>query len=125
MLTDKKLKALKPKEIIYEVSDRDGLSVRVSRTGVITFQYRCRINGRPERFKLGRYGTVGQSSRPEMTLAEAREALQKARKLVAQTISPTRHRQEEREAQERAQREAAGADTVAGLAEEFMARYVE
>ena len=56
MLTDKRLKALKPRGIIYEVADRDGLSVRVSRLGVITFQYRYRINGQPESLKLGRYG---------------------------------------------------------------------
>jgi integrase len=125
MFTDKRLKALKPRKIIYEVSDRDGLSVRVSRTGVLTFQYRYRIDGRPERYKLGRYGTAGQTSRPQMTLAEAREALRAARGLVARRISPITHRQQEQEARERAEREAAGADTVAGLANEFTARYIE
>src|SRR5262245_8241854 len=122
MLTDKRLKALKPKKVIYEVSDRDGLSVRVSRTGVLTFQYRYRVNGRPERFKLGRYATAGQTSRPGMTLAEAREALRDARRLVAQRVSPIRHRQQQQEVHERAEREAAGADTVTGLVEEFIAR---
>ncbi len=125
MLTDKRLKALKPRGIIYEVADRDGLSVRVSRMGVITFQYRYRINGQPERFKLGRYGSAGQTSRPQMTLAEAREAHQKARKLVGQGVSPIRHRREQQEATERARRQAEGADTVRSLADEFMARYVE
>jgi hypothetical protein len=38
MLTDKRLRALKPRGSIYEVADREGMSVRVSRTGAITFQ---------------------------------------------------------------------------------------
>jgi integrase len=125
MLTDKALKALKPKAAIYEVADRDGLSVRVIPGGSITFQYRYRIRGRSERFKLGRYGTCGQTSRPGMTLAEAREALDKARKLVAQGISPIRHKRESQELQERAEREGRGPDTVRGLSEEFLTRYIE
>ncbi len=117
MLTDKQLKALKAGRSIYEVADRQGLSVRVSRGGSVTFQYRYRIGGKPERLRLGRY--------PEMSLAEAREAHQKARKLVDQGISPIRERTERQESEERARREAAGSDTVAGIAEEFMARDVE
>ncbi len=117
MLTDKRLKALKPTGIIYEVADREGLSVRVSQAGSVTFQYRYRINGKPERYRLGTYS--------DMTLAEAREAHQKARKLVSQGMSPIRHRREQHQAEERARREAEGADTVRGLGEEFMARYIE
>lgn len=116
MLTDKALKALKPSGSIYEVADGFGLSVRVSRTGVKTFQYRYRIDGKPERLTLGHY--------PDTSLAKAREGHKKARELVDQGISPIRHRQEQRERKERDRREAAGADTVEGLAQEFMARYV-
>ncbi|MBY5920954.1 tyrosine-type recombinase/integrase [Ferrimonas balearica] len=47
-----------------ELSDRDGLGVRVSPKGVVTFQYRYRFMGRARRLTLGRY--------PGLTLSEAR-----------------------------------------------------
>lgn len=46
MLTDSKIKALKPKDKLYKVPDRDGLYVAVSTTGTIMFRYDYRINGR-------------------------------------------------------------------------------
>lgn len=48
MLTDTKIKSLKPKEKIYKVADRDGLYVAVLTSGTIIFRYDYRINGRRE-----------------------------------------------------------------------------
>ena len=117
MLTDKALKALKPRSIIYEVPDAQGLSVRVSTAGTLTFQYRYRVNGRPERYMHGHY--------PDMSLAEARDAHKVARRLVDQGLSPIRHRREQQAAEERVRLEGAGADTVKCLSDEWMNRYVE
>ena len=39
MLTDSKIKSLKPKNKLYKVADRDGLYVSVTPTGTITFRY--------------------------------------------------------------------------------------
>lgn len=59
MLTDTKIKSLKPKEKIYKVAiDRDGL-VSVLTSGTIIFRYDYRINGRRETLTIGKYGTDG------------------------------------------------------------------
>ncbi|WP_274609928.1 Arm DNA-binding domain-containing protein [Pseudomonas sp. TH41] len=39
MLTDTKLRNLKPKEKLYKVNDRDGLYVAVTTAGSISFRY--------------------------------------------------------------------------------------
>src|SRR5690606_12688211 len=48
MLTDAALKALKPKDKVYKVSDRDGMYARVTPTGLISFSLDYRLNGRRE-----------------------------------------------------------------------------
>lgn len=54
MLTDTKLKNLKPQEKLYKVADRDGLYVAVSPAGTVTFRYNYSINGRQETVTFGR-----------------------------------------------------------------------
>ncbi len=66
MLTDTKLKNLKPSDKLYKVTDRDGLYVAVLKTGVVSFRYDYRINGRRETLTIGKYGRSG------INLAEAR-----------------------------------------------------
>ena len=61
MLTDAALKALKPKDKVYKVSDRDGMYARVTPTGLISFSLDYRLNGRRETVYLGRYGRDGIS----------------------------------------------------------------
>lgn len=46
MLTDTKLRNLKPQEKLYKVNDRDGLYVAVTASGSISFRYNYSINGR-------------------------------------------------------------------------------
>lgn len=82
MLTDSKIKSLKPKNKLYKVADRDGLYVSVTPTGTITFRYDYRINGRRETLTIGKYGNDG------INLAEARDKLMIARKQVSEGISP-------------------------------------
>lgn len=48
MLTDTRLRHLKPKEKLYKVNDRDGLYVAVTPAGTISFRYNYSINGRQE-----------------------------------------------------------------------------
>ena len=55
MLTDMQLKALKPAEKIYVVSDQRGLCVAVTRTGVASFRFDYRLNGRRETLVIGQY----------------------------------------------------------------------
>ena len=89
MLSDTKLRNLKPREKPYKVADRDGLYVVVTPTGTISFRYNYRLNGRQETLVLGRYGTDG------ITLAEARERLLAAKKLVSEGKSPARQKSRE------------------------------
>jgi hypothetical protein len=44
MLTDTKIRNLKPQEKLYKVVDRDGLYVAVSPKGTISFRYDYRVN---------------------------------------------------------------------------------
>lgn len=90
MLTDTKIKSLKPKDKVYKVADRDGLYVSVSTAGTITFRYDYRINGRRETLSIGKYGADG------INLAEARERLMIARKQVSEGISPASEKRAER-----------------------------
>ena len=52
MLTDTKLRNLKPKDKLYKVNDRDGLYVAVTAAGAISFRYNYSIHGRQETIKL-------------------------------------------------------------------------
>lgn len=83
MLTDTKLRSLKPQDKLYKVSDRDGLYVAVTKSGVISFRYDYRFNGRRETVTFGRYSADG------ITLAEARAELIEAKRLLNAGISPS------------------------------------
>jgi Arm DNA-binding domain len=48
MLTDLKIKNLKPRDRAYKAADRDGLYLTVTPAGVASFRYDYRINGRRE-----------------------------------------------------------------------------
>lgn len=67
---------------MYKVSDRDGLYVAVLISGTISFRYDYRINGRRETLVIGQYGRDG------ITLAEARDELIAAKKLLNAGQSP-------------------------------------
>ncbi|MED8731233.1 tyrosine-type recombinase/integrase [Escherichia marmotae] len=82
MLTDTKLKNLKPQDKLYKVSDRDGLYVAVLTSGTVSFRYDYRINGRRETLVIGQYGRDG------ISLTEAREELIAAKKLLKAGQSP-------------------------------------
>lgn len=63
-LTDTALKALKPRDKTYTVTDDRGLYVEVFPTGGIVWRYRYRLNGKYEKLTLGKY--------PALTLKNAR-----------------------------------------------------
>ncbi len=67
MLTDSKIKSYfrKPREKQLAIADRDGLSIRVSKAGGVSFFIRYRYAGKADQLTIGTY--------PEMTLKEARD----------------------------------------------------
>lgn len=87
MLTDMKLRALKPGDRPYKVGDRDGMYVVVSPGGTISFRYNYRLNGRQETLNIGKFGPGG------ISLAEAREKLMEARRMVSLGKSPAGEKQ--------------------------------
>ncbi|MDD3354408.1 site-specific integrase [Zoogloea sp.] len=86
MLTDTKLRNLKPREKLYKINDRDGLYVAVTPAGSVSFRYNYSIHGRQETVTFGRYGAGG------ITLAEARERLGEAKKMIAAGKSPAKEK---------------------------------
>ncbi|ADG11040.1 DUF4102 domain-containing protein [Caulobacter segnis] len=93
MLTDSKLKSLKPQAKMYKVADRDGIFVAVAPSGTVSFRLDYRINGRRETLTLGRYGVGG------ITLVRARELAMEARKAVRDGQSPMIERRRAKAAQ--------------------------
>lgn len=90
MLTDTAIKALKPQDKTYKVTDRDGMYVLVMPSGAITFRYDYRLNGRRETVIIGRYGPAG------LSLARAREKLIDAKRVVQEGRSPAQEKQRDK-----------------------------
>ena len=90
MLTDAAIKALKAKEKLYKIVDRDGMYVVVQPSGAIVFRLDYRLNGRRETLTLGRYGPAG------LSLARAREKVIDARRAIAEGRSPAQEKQREK-----------------------------
>lgn len=70
-ISDSYLKAClnKERDKVEEKSDRDGLWVRVSKKGAVTFFYRYRFLGKPDKMTLGGY--------PALSLKAARDEVEK------------------------------------------------
>ncbi|MFT4837511.1 MAG: hypothetical protein ACI9IJ_002441 [Psychromonas sp.] len=74
-LTDSKLRNIKaPYTGKSEIFDRDGLTARITKNAVISFNFRFQWVGKPQRMKIGRY--------PEVKLSEAREQVTALRRAV-------------------------------------------
>lgn len=80
MLTETKLKALKPKDKVYKISDRYGSYVTIAKSNLITFRFDYKINERRETLTIGKYSDI--------SLGDAGEQLMNANKLLAQGVSP-------------------------------------
>ncbi len=82
MLTDAKLRKLNGKPIpkLIEMPDGAGLSIRITPLGLIVFQYRYRYAGKARRMTLGSYD--------EISLKEARDMVQEAKRVLAEGKDP-------------------------------------
>lgn len=94
MLTDTKLRNLKPQDKLYKVADRDGLYVAVTPAGTVSFRYDYRFNGRRETLTIGQYGRNGNG----ISLAEARDELSTAKKQLNAGVSPAAEKRRGRNA---------------------------
>jgi integrase len=88
MLTDKAIRAAKPKEKVYRLKDGEGLFLQIEPTGGKLWRLRYFFGGKEKMLALGSY--------PETTLAEAREKRLEAKKLIANGINPVVKKQEDK-----------------------------
>lgn len=102
-LTEKAIQAAKPKEKPYKLTDARGLHLLVQPAGGRLWRLRFSLDGRESMVSLGAY--------PDVSLKEARERRDEARRLIARGISPAAHRKAARDAR---------ADTFAALAAEWL-----
>lgn len=87
-LTDTAIRTAKPRDKLYRLADAQGLCLEVTTAGGKLWRIRYRFEGKAKMLGLGSY--------PAVTLAQARERRDAARKLLAQDIDPSTHKQQER-----------------------------
>ncbi len=80
MLTDTKIRALKPRQNAYRVADTNGLCIEVRPTGGKIWRYRYRHAGKPSIITMAEY--------PAMSLAQARAERDRLRALVKGGSNP-------------------------------------
>ncbi|RIQ34685.1 site-specific integrase [Bordetella avium] len=89
-LTEAGIKALKPRDARYSVTDERGLIVEVFPTGGKLWHYRYRLNGKQHKVNLGRY--------PDMSLKLARSQRDVAAMQVSLGKSPAEEKKKSRAA---------------------------
>jgi integrase len=90
MLTDTKLKTLRPREKLYRVADERGLCIEVHPTGARYWRQRYSFGGKDKMLSLGTY--------PDVSLIQARERRDEVRAQVAQGIDPSAERKAAKDA---------------------------
>ena len=107
-LSDTRIRSVKAQKTAFKLSDGRGLHLEVRPTGARLWRYRYRLGGKENVYAIGSY--------PEISLADAREARDAARKLIRdKRIHPAHHRQSEKI---RAQYE--NANTFAAVGREWL-----
>jgi integrase len=105
-LTNTAIQATKPRDRAYKLSDGRGLHLLVTSAGGRLWRFRYRYAGKENMLGLGLY--------PEVTLQDARERREEARRLLAQGIDPSAQRQAIRHA---------ASHTVEGVVREWLNRH--
>lgn len=105
MLTDKAIRAMKPRATLYRVRGGDGLCIEITPAGSKLWRFRYRYGGKANMLALGEW--------PHVTIAEARERRDEARRQLAHGIDPGAARKAVRDAEKL---------TFEAIAREWMAR---
>lgn len=108
-LTDVQIRNAKPKDKPYVLNDGRGLNLEISPKGGKWWRLRYTFAGKANRLSLGVY--------PEISLVQARERRDEARKLIAQGIDPAAERKAEK-AEDQAQ-----AETFQAITEEWFQEF--
>ncbi len=81
MLTDTKVKALKPKDKPYKVSDARGLYIHIQANGSKYWRLKYRFAGKEKLLSIGTY--------PDVSLADAREEMLAAKRQLRKNLDPS------------------------------------
>ncbi|MCL2791375.1 MAG: integrase arm-type DNA-binding domain-containing protein, partial [Desulfobulbus sp.] len=111
-LTETAIKNLKPGEKLYRVADEKGLCLEVTPSGGKLWRLKYRFGGKQKLLALGKY--------PEITLREARDRRDEARKLLAHGVDPSEERKAEKAAEKEQQ-----VNTFGRIAEEWLETWRE
>lgn len=84
-LNSSTIRGAKPKTKSYKLADGGGLYLEVAPTGSKYWRMKYRFNGKEKRLSIGVYG----SNNGGVTLADAREARDRAKILLAQQVDPS------------------------------------
>lgn len=84
-LTNVAIKNAKPKAKMYKMADGDGLCLQIMPKGSKLWRLRYRFDGKEKSISLGIYPTV--------SLKDARDRCQEARKLLSNDVDPSAHRE--------------------------------
>ncbi|HET6724548.1 MAG TPA: integrase arm-type DNA-binding domain-containing protein, partial [Gammaproteobacteria bacterium] len=109
MLTDPTLRHLKGRAKLYRVADSAGLCIEIPPNGSRLWRFRYRYAGKAKMLALGKY--------PEVTLSEARERRDDARRLLRDGIDPSFQRQ-----RDNLTKTLAAGNTFEAVAREWMKR---
>ncbi len=87
-LTDTEVRKAKPAAKMYRMSDGHGLYIQIQPNGTKLWHYGYRFERRQRLLSIGTY--------PDVTLAEAREALKEARSKLAAGVNPAAEKQQKK-----------------------------
>ena len=80
-LSDSKLRNIKAPYLGKpELADRDGLTVRITKSAIVSFNYRFRWRGKQQRIKIGRY--------PDVLLSETKLKAGEYRQVLLEGVEP-------------------------------------
>lgn len=111
-LTDLEIRRSKPRDKSYTLNDGNGLSLLIEPNGSKGWRFRYRFNGKPKMLSLGTYPTI--------TLTDARQKRDEAKRLVTSGINPSDVRKEEKMA-----RQGHNENTFEAIAREWYAKRID
>jgi len=85
-LTNASIKAAKPTEKLYKLSDGGGLYLAISPNGGKSWRLKYRFNNKEKTYSIGKY--------PAISLQDARKKREEAKTLLANGIDPSQQKQE-------------------------------
>lgn len=109
MLTDAKIKTLKPKDKIYRILDSDRLYIEVRPTGKKIWRFKYTLNKKEGTISFGEY--------PSISLADARKLREKAKEQLAKDLNPSEEKKKEKQLKHTVSK-----NTFRAVAEEFIAK---